>query len=101
MRVRCEFKDQHVTKIKKKDQLTYRNGYELFVTTMRRKYIPPMMECYQDISVISYYHYEDGKDESEVLVKADKYLKDIHQKVVDTIHPVTRVCPTIYTEIVT
>lgn len=63
---------------------------------MRRKYIPPLMECFQDILVISYYNYEEGKSSEEVKLGSMDYLKNIHQKVVDTFHPFTKVCPDIY-----
>lgn len=58
-----------------------------------------MMECFQDILVISYYNYEGDSDEA-ILLKAEKYLKEVHQKVVDTFHPVTRICPDIYFQLV-
>ena len=66
------------------------------MTALRRKYIPPMMECFQDILVISYYNYEESVDSQAILEKGQKYLTNIHQKAVDTFHPVTRVCPEIY-----
>ena len=73
-----------------------KNEYDLFVTAMRRKYIPPLMECFQDILVISYYNYEAGKNSEEILPASEEHLKTIHQKVVDTFHPITRICPDIY-----
>ena len=31
---------------------------DFFVTVCRRKYIPPLMECYQDILLVSVYNHE-------------------------------------------
>ena len=46
---------------------------------MRRKYIPPLMECFQDILVISYYNYEVGnKNAEDLLPGAEEHLKNVH-----------------------
>lgn len=36
---------------------------DIFVTAVRRKYIPPLMECYQDMLVISVHNYEKSATE--------------------------------------
>ena len=68
----------------------------MFITAMRRKYIPPLMECFQDILVISYYYFNESKNSEEIQKESQLYLKEVHQKVVDTFHPITRICPDIY-----
>ena len=70
--------------------------FDIFVTALRRKYIPPLMECFQDILVFSTYYYDVGKNDEEILLASESHLKTVHQKVVDTFHPVTKICPSIY-----
>lgn len=60
---------------------------DLFVTAVRRKYIPPLMECYQDMLVISVYNYEKSATEVEKARASKRFLREVHQKVVDTLHP--------------
>ena len=50
--------------------------YEIFATVIRRKYIPPLMETYQDIYVFSkFFHTQDVKiDEPTV-----KFLDEKHR----------------------
>ena len=74
MQVRCE-----VTREEQGGRRSEKNEYDLFVTAMRRKYIPPLMECFQDILVISYYNYEVGnKNAEDLLPGAEEHLKNVH-----------------------
>ena len=45
------------------------------------------MECYQDMLIISQYNYEKAATETEKRRKSKQFLKEVHQKVVDTLHP--------------
>ena len=45
---------------------------------MRRKYIPPLMECYQDILVISTYNYEKSATQEDREHESKKFLKNVH-----------------------
>ena len=69
---------------------------DLFITAVRRKYIPPLMECYQDMLVISVFNYEKSLIEREKARAAKKFLKEVHQKVVDTLHPINIVNQSVF-----
>ena len=58
-----------------------KHEYDLFVTAVRRKYIPPLMECYQDMLIISQYNYEKSATEQEKKASSKRFLKEVHQKV--------------------
>ena len=73
-----------------------KNEKDLFVTAVRRKYIPPLMECYQDILIISQYNCEKTEDEDQKRKKSKEFLKSVHQKVVDTLHPQNNTNTNIY-----
>ena len=45
------------------------------------------MECYQDMLVISVYNYEKSATEVEKARASKRFLREVHQKVVDTLHP--------------
>lgn len=36
---------------------------DIYVTAVRRKYIPPLMECYQDILIYSVFNFEPSSTE--------------------------------------
>ena len=74
---------------------------DLFVTAVRRKYIPPLMECYQDMLVISVYNYEKSATEAEKKRESKLFLQKVHQKVVDTLHPQNNINLKIYHVFVT
>ena len=48
------------------------NKFDLYVTILRRSYIPPFADIYQDIIVCSKYELEDGND----MLSADQYESD-------------------------
>ena len=68
--------------------------YDVYVTTVRRKYIPPLIENYQDIIVTSVFDYKNQSDDGEEFSKqqrrSQKFLREVHQQVVDTLHPKNR-----------
>lgn len=74
---------------------------DLFATAVRRKFIPPLMECYQDILVISEHHYNKNATEVEKRRSSKQFLKEVHQKAVDTLHTHTNVNQSIYHVFVT
>lgn len=45
------------------------------------------MECYQDMLVCSVFNYEKGATQVEKARASKRFLKEVHQKVVDTLHP--------------
>jgi len=40
-----------------------KNDKDIYVTAVRRKYIPPLMECYQDILIYSVFNFEPSSTE--------------------------------------
>ena len=54
------------------------------------------MECYQDMLVISVFNYEKSLIEREKARAAKKFLKEVHQKVVDTLHPINIVNQSVF-----
>lgn len=52
--------------------------HDLFVTVIRRKFIPPLMEIFQDIIIISTFDYKDANKGGENLgefLKPDPFLE--------------------------
>ena len=54
------------------------------------------MECYQDMLVISVFNYEKSLIEREKARAAKNFLKEVHQKVVDTLHPINIVNQSVF-----
>lgn len=64
------------------------NGYDLYVTILRRSYIPPFADMYQDVIICSKFMLEEDfndkrKPETEqakdkVMQRTYKHLKDCH-----------------------
>ena len=54
------------------------NTFDLYVTTMRRMYIPPMGDTYQDINVCSSFSFEIllNKEGQEIEQTLEKELKN-------------------------
>lgn len=51
---------------------------DYFVTAVRRKYIPPLMECFQDILVISEYNYEKSASPEDRTKDCRKFMREVH-----------------------
>ena len=51
---------------------------DYFVSAVRRKYIPPLMECYQDILVISTYNYDRRASQETRERESSKFMKRVH-----------------------
>jgi len=51
---------------------------------MRRKFIPPLMETYQDIFVISVFTFPKQANDNEKHSESNFYLRDVHQVVCDS-----------------
>ncbi|TNV85265.1 hypothetical protein FGO68_gene15236 [Halteria grandinella] len=68
--------------------------YDLYVTVLRRKYIPPLMEVFQDIICISCFDFsqdlEDEEESKEALKFSKQYLQVVHQQACDTLHSSSR-----------
>ena len=62
-------------------------GYDLYVSIVRRSYIPPVMDMFQDLVVCSKFHFDtpDNPDLDE-LQKSQRHLTMTHRKIVDSIH---------------
>ena len=45
------------------------------------------MECYQDILITSVHYYEKSESESEKRRMSKTFMKEVHQTVIDTLHP--------------
>lgn len=52
--------------------------YDLFVTVLRRKFIPPLMDIFQDLIVISTYDLFDEHGEQGEYRISDDFLNFIH-----------------------
>ena len=76
------------------------NEYDLYVTILRRSYIPPLMDMYQDIVVCSKFCFNlnsHAKTKHVMQSKAQqerdnnhnsfKHLQNVHRKIADSIHP--------------
>lgn len=62
--------------------------YDLFVTVLRRKYIPPLMEVFQDLICMSTYSLTKNKqlDELQLAKKSEEVLKLVHQVACDSLY---------------
>ena len=57
------------------------------MTVLRRSYIPPLMEMYQDISVISRCELSERDEEvKEIDKRFLGFLQEVHQVAVDSMH---------------
>lgn len=54
------------------DNKLSRKQFDLFLTVLRRKYIPPMMECYQDI-IVECRKFHSSFEQDLMLAKLDKF----------------------------
>lgn len=74
------------------------NGFDLYITILRRQYIPPIGDCFQDIIICSKYKFPSVKSSSQVPdanldleeMKINRgssmHLVDIHRRIIDSIH---------------
>ena len=67
--------------------------YDLYVTVLRRKYIPPLMEVFQDIICISQFDFsqEMALEGDQVFKKSNDFLRFVHHLAVDSLHPASRI----------
>ena len=56
------------------------------MTLLRRKFIPPLCESYQDILVMSQFYFPEGKSELMQEQAAMEFLTRTHQQIVNTCH---------------
>lgn len=68
-------------------------GYDLYITILRRSYIPPVMDMYQDLVVCSKFNFDtpslkDDKADMDELKKSYRHLVMTHRKIIDSIHQV-------------
>jgi len=106
MRVHCSVGDgeRHDEWSEEEDEdelLNMWNEKDVFFTAVRRKYIPPLMESFQDILVFSVCHFELDGGEHNKVTTSKQFLRDVHQRVVDTLHPDSGSNPSIYFQFVT
>ena len=74
------------------------NEYDLYITVMRRQYIPPIGDCYQDIIICSKFKFDIKKNDRgqeieqspEIEEKNNKasahHLNNYHRRIIDSIH---------------
>lgn len=62
---------------------------DLFVTILRRKYIPPLIDIYQDIILISTYNFTRKDYEAET-AESRRFYNTVHHKIADSIHSSSR-----------
>lgn len=76
-------------------EIHYRfNEFDLYVTILRRSYIPPMMDMYQDIIICSRFPYkipslpgEISESEKDFTNKSsEEHLIKVHRTIIDSIH---------------
>jgi len=60
--------------------------YDLFVTVLRRKYIPPLMDIFQDIVCISNYPFNPDISDEENSRKSFESLDEVHRASVDSLY---------------
>ena len=76
------------------------NEYDLYVSILRRSYIPPLMDMYQDIVICSKFCFtlnsnlktkailsQRPQQEQENNHNSFKHLQEVHRKIIDSIHP--------------
>ena len=68
------------------DEIANWLDYDIFVTVTRRKFIPPLMECYQDIIVTSYKKHEQGLETKDLVQDLNQFKTLVHDQVVDSMH---------------
>jgi hypothetical protein len=71
--------------------------FDLYVTVMRRKYIPPLMEVFQDIICISKFDFSEEIDEDDngatsknFVNLSRQYLQLVHQQAADSLYSSSR-----------
>ena len=64
--------------------------HELFVTVLRRKFIPPLMEIFQDLILISAFDLLDEHGQTGEYRRSEQFLSQVHRTGVDTVYPVQR-----------
>ncbi|CDW74435.1 arm repeat protein [Stylonychia lemnae] len=64
--------------------------FDLFVTVHRRKYIPPLMEVFQDIVVISIFDFHNEHGHVGEYRSSDNFFQMVHHLIVDSIYPIQR-----------
>ena len=71
------------------------NQFDLFITVIRRSYIAPIMDMFQDIVVCSIKYFTEESNtmdqqalEIEVNKKTRSHLNDIHRIIVDSVHQI-------------
>lgn len=76
-------------------EVNYRFEYfDLFISVLRRSYIPPLLDMYQDIVISSICMHKkkdpDVKDlkqiELEAINHSYRHLVEVHRKIIDSIH---------------
>eukprot|EP00347_Sterkiella_histriomuscorum_P016136 403354352 len=73
--------------------------YDLFVTVLRRKFIPPLMELFQDIVIISIFDFHNEHGQVGEFRSSDLYLAQVHHFLADSVYPTQRY-NTIYKNII-
>lgn len=90
-------------------EIHYRfNEFDLYVTILRRSYIPPMMDMYQDIIICSRFPFkvpnhqgETTENDIEFINKSSgEHLSDIHRTLIDSIHQIDIGSQTTYFKII-
>ena len=51
---------------------------DLYVTIMRRKYIPPLLETFQDIIIASKFNFQATDSDESILKRSNQFLKEVH-----------------------
>jgi len=57
------------------DDVDQKHDKDIYVTAVRRKYIPPLMECYQDILIYSVFNFEPSSTEQEMARASRLFLR--------------------------
>ncbi len=65
--------------------------HDLIVTVLRRKFIPPLMEIFQDIICISTFDYHDhvvleNNKEGQEVMKLSQFIEKVHRSCADTMY---------------
>lgn len=63
---------------------------DIFVSVLRRKFIPPLMEVFQDIVLISTFDFFDEHALPGEFRESDRFLEEVHRQVIDSIYPTQR-----------
>lgn len=63
-------------------------SYDLFVTVVRRKFIPPLMEVFQDIVIISNFDFHNEHGQVGEYRSSTNYLATVHHFLADSVYPI-------------